>query len=111
MGPLAASAIILAWILCALVIEKHFTDNKSLPGNDHYHAMDQKDLERFIERVNKIQSDKKQDEESSHFGISLGESLLSTHILCHILCIHIYYFMYIPITKTTIKSYLPISTC
>ena len=43
-----------AWILGALVIEKHFTNDKSLVGNDHYHAMDQKDLERFIEIVNKI---------------------------------------------------------
>lgn len=29
------------------IIEKHFTLDKSLEGNDHYHAMDQKDLSTF----------------------------------------------------------------
>ena len=28
--------------------------DKSLPGNDHYHAMDKNDLKRFISLVNKI---------------------------------------------------------
>tara|TARA_B100000686_G_C16806352_1_gene991066 strand:+ start:15554 stop:16627 length:1074 start_codon:yes stop_codon:yes gene_type:complete len=51
---LEMTSLTTAWILGALVIEKHFTDDKSLPGNDHYHAMDQKDLERFVNRVNKI---------------------------------------------------------
>ena len=31
----------------ARVIEKHFTDDKTLPGNDHYHAMDANDLRVF----------------------------------------------------------------
>lgn len=31
----------------ATVLEKHFTDDKTLPGNDHYHAMDGSDLEWF----------------------------------------------------------------
>jgi N-acetylneuraminate synthase len=34
----------LAYALGAQIIEKHFTDDKSLPGNDHYHAMDEADL-------------------------------------------------------------------
>jgi sialic acid synthase SpsE len=34
----------LAYALGASVIEKHFTDDKTLPGNDHYHAMDEHDL-------------------------------------------------------------------
>lgn len=34
-------------LLGAAVIEKHFTHNKSLPGNDHYHAMDKEDLKLF----------------------------------------------------------------
>jgi N-acetylneuraminate synthase len=42
----------IAWLLGAQVIEKHFTWDKSLPGNDHYHAMDQDDLKRFVDRVN-----------------------------------------------------------
>lgn len=33
-----------AFMLGATVIEKHFTLDKSLPGNDHYHAMDCADL-------------------------------------------------------------------
>jgi len=38
-----------AFILGATVIEKHFTDDKSAPGNDHYHSMDTNDLKRFVE--------------------------------------------------------------
>lgn len=37
----------IATLLGALIIEKHFTHDKSLPGNDHYHAMDKQDLIRF----------------------------------------------------------------
>jgi sialic acid synthase SpsE len=33
-----------AYLLGARLLEKHFTLNKSLPGNDHYHAMDAQDL-------------------------------------------------------------------
>ena len=40
-----------AYLLGAVVIEKHFTHDKSLPGNDHYHAMDVDDLSQFIHRV------------------------------------------------------------
>ncbi|WP_063669839.1 N-acetylneuraminate synthase family protein [Aliivibrio fischeri] len=35
-----------SYMLGATVIEKHFTLDKSLPGNDHYHAMDCADLKR-----------------------------------------------------------------
>ncbi len=41
-----------AVLLGAAVIEKHFTFDKSLPGNDHYHAMDKKDLREFWRRWN-----------------------------------------------------------
>lgn len=40
----------------ATVIEKHFTLDKSLQGNDHYHAMDPTDVRAFrsnLERINK----------------------------------------------------------
>ena len=43
-----------ATILGAQVIEKHFTNDKNLPGNDHYHSMDAKDLNKFTEEVNSI---------------------------------------------------------
>jgi N-acetylneuraminate synthase len=38
------------------VIEKHFTHDKSLPGNDHYHAMDVNDLGRFLSNVARLDS-------------------------------------------------------
>ena len=38
-----------AFLLGATVVEKHFTDDKSAPGNDHYHSMDFHDLERFVD--------------------------------------------------------------
>jgi N-acetylneuraminate synthase len=40
-----------AYQIGARMIEKHFTLDKSLPGNDHYHAMDPDDLKVFIENV------------------------------------------------------------
>jgi N-acetylneuraminate synthase len=33
-----------AYVLGAKIIEKHFTLDKTIPGNDHYHAMDETDL-------------------------------------------------------------------
>lgn len=38
----------IAMVLGAKIIEKHFTHDKSLPGNDHYHAMDLVDLKNFM---------------------------------------------------------------
>jgi N-acetylneuraminate synthase len=40
-----------ATLLGASVIEKHFTFDKSLPGNDHYHAMDREDLKIFLNNI------------------------------------------------------------
>lgn len=37
-----------AYLLGAEVIEKHFTLDKSLPGNDHHHAGDPEDFRRAI---------------------------------------------------------------
>tara|TARA_Y100000782_G_C10158716_1_gene254802 strand:- start:226 stop:1284 length:1059 start_codon:yes stop_codon:yes gene_type:complete len=34
----------MATLLGSVIIEKHFTHDKALPGNDHYHAMDKEDL-------------------------------------------------------------------
>tara|TARA_B100000780_G_scaffold261631_1_gene214211 strand:- start:40408 stop:41448 length:1041 start_codon:yes stop_codon:yes gene_type:complete len=33
------------------VFEKHFTHDKKLKGNDHYHAMDESDLRKLIQRL------------------------------------------------------------
>jgi N-acetylneuraminate synthase len=38
----------IASLLGAVILEKHFTFDKSLPGNDHYHAMDKDDLKYFF---------------------------------------------------------------
>jgi len=40
-----------AWLLGAKVIEKHFTFDKTLPGNDHYHAMDKEDLKKLRAKI------------------------------------------------------------
>lgn len=37
----------MATMLGAVIIEKHFTHDKTLPGNDHYHAMDKEDLKTY----------------------------------------------------------------
>ncbi|MCF8176903.1 MAG: N-acetylneuraminate synthase family protein [Sulfuritalea sp.] len=44
----AMTSLVTAHLLGAVIIEKHFTHDKTLPGNDHYHAMDQQDLARFV---------------------------------------------------------------
>ena len=41
------SSLTAAYLLGAVIIEKHFTHDKSLSGNDHYHAMDEVDLSKF----------------------------------------------------------------
>ena len=42
-----------ATLMGARIIEKHFSHDKTLPGNDHYHAMDKNDLKRFHARMNR----------------------------------------------------------
>lgn len=49
------SVLTTAVILGAQVIEKHFTLDKTLPGNDHYHAMDPDDLRLFVKNLQFIQ--------------------------------------------------------
>jgi N-acetylneuraminate synthase len=44
----AMTPLVAAFLLGAVVLEKHFTHDKNLPGNDHYHAMDINDLARFV---------------------------------------------------------------
>ena len=40
-----------AYVLGASYIEKHYTLDKSLPGNDHYHSMDSNDLNIFSKNL------------------------------------------------------------
>ena len=44
----AMTPLVTAYLQGAVILEKHFTHDKNLPGNDHYHAMDQHDLARFV---------------------------------------------------------------
>lgn len=44
----------IASVLGASIIEKHFTHDKALPGNDHYHAMDKSDLKLFCDNLEYI---------------------------------------------------------
>lgn len=43
-----------SWLLGAKIIEKHFTFDKTLPGNDHYHAMDINDLKNVTNKITQI---------------------------------------------------------
>ncbi len=43
-----------AYNLGASVIEKHYTLNKSLKGNDHYHAMDPNDAKEILKKIEYI---------------------------------------------------------
>lgn len=45
------SALEMAVVMGALVLEKHFTHDKTLAGNDHYHAMDETDLTKFTSKL------------------------------------------------------------
>lgn len=44
----------MATMLGAGILEKHFTHDKKLPGNDHYHAMDKEDLRKFNNKLSQV---------------------------------------------------------
>ena len=46
----------IATLLGSAIIEKHFTHDKTLPGNDHYHAMDKEDLKQFHTQMGRVMS-------------------------------------------------------
>ena len=48
------TSLLTAYLFGAVVLEKHFTHDKSLPGNDHYHAMDLNDLKNLTKSINEI---------------------------------------------------------
>ncbi|MCL2202483.1 MAG: N-acetylneuraminate synthase family protein [Defluviitaleaceae bacterium] len=45
-----------AYLLGARVIEKHFTLDKTLKGNDHYHAMDVADAKDILNKISHIEA-------------------------------------------------------
>lgn len=52
--PKEMEVLKIANLLGAVILEKHFTYDKSLPGNDHYHAMDKEDLKLFWKKMELI---------------------------------------------------------
>ena len=54
--PKEMETLKVANLLGAVVLEKHFTHDKSLPGNDHYHAMDKEDLKMFFSKMDEVYS-------------------------------------------------------
>lgn len=52
----AMLVLVRAYSLGAIVLEKHFTHDKSLPGNDHYHAMNKSDLSKFRNNIDLLHS-------------------------------------------------------
>lgn len=50
-----ADIIKTAFNLGAIVVEKHFTLDKTLPGNDHYHAMDSEDARKIVKGIEFVQ--------------------------------------------------------
>lgn len=49
-------ALLTATLLGSVVLEKHFTDDKTATGNDHYHAVDEVDLLRFTTELARIRT-------------------------------------------------------
>lgn len=45
-----------AYILGAHVVEKHFTLDRTLPGNDHYHAMDPLDARKILSGIDFVET-------------------------------------------------------
>lgn len=50
------SALEAAMLIGSKILEKHFTHDKSLTGNDHYHAMNKEDLARFVSKATKYKT-------------------------------------------------------
>ena len=44
-----------AYALGARLIEKHYTLDKTLPGNDHFHSMDSEDAKRILDSLNRVE--------------------------------------------------------
>ena len=45
-----------AYLYGATILEKHYTLDKTLQGNDHYHGMDPNDVRTFVENIKLIKS-------------------------------------------------------
>jgi sialic acid synthase SpsE len=54
--PDTFTVVAAAFALGARVIETHFTLDRTRPGNDHYHALDPRDLARLVSELERLQS-------------------------------------------------------
>ncbi|HEY9049467.1 MAG TPA: N-acetylneuraminate synthase family protein [Ohtaekwangia sp.] len=52
--PKDMKSLEVATLLGARILEKHFSHDKTLPGNDHYHAMDKEDLKVFRKNMDRV---------------------------------------------------------
>jgi N-acetylneuraminate synthase len=52
--PKDMSTLVTAATLGSSIIEKHFTHDKNLPGNDHYHSMDVHDMTTFKAKLERV---------------------------------------------------------
>ncbi len=52
--PQEMDILIYSTLMGAKIIEKHFTHDKKLKGNDHYHSMDINDLKLFKKKLNDL---------------------------------------------------------
>lgn len=50
----SSEALMIAYILGVRTFEKHFTNDKTLKGNDHYHAFDEEDVKKMLAKFSKI---------------------------------------------------------
>jgi len=93
------TSLLFAFLIGAEILEKHFTINKKIKGNDHYHSMDFRDLMIFKSLVNiyrqKIGNNEKKPIKSelksikfarrsvySKKNIYKGEKIKSEHLIC-----------------------------
>lgn len=53
-GDGAMPALEIATLYGANILEKHFTDDRSAPGNDHYHATDEAGFRAFLGRLSEF---------------------------------------------------------
>lgn len=52
--PYGMDTLVHAHLLGAIILEKHFSHDKTLPGNDHYHAMDKEDMKVFNKKIEQL---------------------------------------------------------
>lgn len=87
-------SIQISYMLGARIIEKHFTYDKNIPGNDHYHSMDFNDCKRIISNIDRtkrlvgfcdekkpIHSEKKSILNARR-SIVINKNLLKGHVIC-----------------------------